>query len=91
MFSIRGKHGAIHETVQDLQKQNLLRASRPPNRRPVPLRFASSPAAGKPQLPVDFEDATWSKLREAVQAVHGKRPVSVSLEELYRVRSALQS
>lgn len=35
---------------------------------------------------MDFEAATWSKLREAVQAVHGKRPVSVSLEELYRVR-----
>ena len=45
-----------------------------------------SVVAAKPQLPADFEATTWSKLREAVQAVHGKRPVSVSLEELYRVR-----
>lgn len=42
--------------------------------------------AAKPKLPSDFEEATWSKLRDAVQAVHAKRAVSCSLEELYRVR-----
>ncbi len=42
--------------------------------------------AARPKLPSDFEEATWAKLRNAVQAVHAKRAVSCSLEELYRVR-----
>jgi hypothetical protein len=40
---------------------------------------------GKPELPSDFEDATWAKLQNAVHAVHSKQPVSCSLEELYTV------
>lgn len=43
------------------------------------------PAAVKPQLPADFEAATWRKLSAAVAAVHEKTPVATSLEELYRV------
>lgn len=39
----------------------------------------------KPKLPVDFEEKTWSKLKEAVKAVHEKRRIEYSLEELYRV------
>ena len=42
--------------------------------------------AGKPKLPDGFEAETWAKLQDAVHAVHAKRPVSCSLEELYRVR-----
>lgn len=42
--------------------------------------------AGKPKLPDGFEAETWAKLQDAVHAVHDKRPVSCSLEELYRVR-----
>ena len=41
--------------------------------------------AAKPKLPADFESITWAKLNEAVLAVHGKKGVSLSLEELYRV------
>ncbi len=41
--------------------------------------------AAKPKLPADFESTTWAKLNEAVLAVHGKKGVSLSLEELYRV------
>ena len=37
-----------------------------------------------PSLPADFEHATWLKLEAAVRAVHAKRPVESSLEELYR-------
>ena len=43
-------------------------------------------SAAKPRLPDDFEAKTWARLQDAVQAVHQKRPVSCSLEELYRVR-----
>ena len=42
-------------------------------------------SAEKPKLPVDFEEKTWSKLKEAVKAVHEKRRIEYSLEELYRV------
>lgn len=38
----------------------------------------------KPQLPANFEDESWSKLQEAVQAVQVAKPVACSLEELYR-------
>lgn len=41
--------------------------------------------AVKPQLPANFEEVTWAKLQDAVNAVHEKRPVATSLEELYRV------
>ncbi len=46
----------------------------------------SRDTAGKPKLPDGFEAETWAKLQDAVHAVHDKRPVSCSLEELYRVR-----
>jgi hypothetical protein len=41
--------------------------------------------ADKPKLPNNFEEVTWSKIKEAVTAIHLKQPVSCSLEELYRV------
>ena len=41
--------------------------------------------AAKPQLPSDFEATAWGKLKEAVTAIHAKRPVSYSFEELYKV------
>ncbi|KAK9826788.1 hypothetical protein WJX81_000888 [Elliptochloris bilobata] len=42
------------------------------------------PLKSKPKLPDGFEAETWAKLQDAVHAVHAKRPVSCSLEELYR-------
>lgn len=41
--------------------------------------------AAKPELPPNFEEVTWAKLQDAVRAVHEKRPVACSLEELYAV------
>eukprot|EP00798_Chlamydomonas_sp_ICE-L_P023806 gene23806-9369_t len=40
-------------------------------------------ADGKPALPTDFEETTWAKIQDAINAVHCKRPVTCSLEELY--------
>ena len=34
-------------------------------------------------LPETFEATTWSKLEAAVRAVHGRKAISYSLEELY--------
>ncbi|BDA50712.1 Cullin-4 [Coccomyxa sp. Obi] len=49
----------------------------------APRKLVIKPLKSRPQLPADFEARTWGKLREAVLAVHAKRPVSCSLEELY--------
>ncbi|XP_031573663.1 cullin-4A-like [Actinia tenebrosa] len=38
----------------------------------------------KPNLPDNFQEATWMKLREAVQAIHKKTSIAYSLEELYK-------
>ncbi|GAX74771.1 hypothetical protein CEUSTIGMA_g2218.t1 [Chlamydomonas eustigma] len=46
-------------------------------------KLVIKPLKAKPTLPENFEEATWSKLQEAIQAVHGKKRVSTSLEELY--------
>ncbi|DBA80768.1 hypothetical protein WJX77_001890 [Trebouxia sp. C0004] len=51
----------------------------------APVRkLVIKPLKSKPKLPADFESTTWAKLNEAVLAVHGKKGVSLSLEELYR-------
>ena len=42
-------------------------------------------ALARPQLPPNYQEEAWSKLREAVDAIHQKRSVSSSLEELYQV------
>eukprot|EP00873_Tetraselmis_striata_P009147 jgi/Tetstr1/429411/TSEL_019321.t1 len=47
-------------------------------------KLVIKPLKSKPKLPENFEDATWEKLKDTVQAVHAKQPVSTSLEELYR-------
>ncbi|KAA6417758.1 MAG: ubiquitin- cullin 4 [Trebouxia sp. A1-2] len=47
-------------------------------------KLVIKPLKSKPKLPADFESATWAKLNEAVSAVHGKKGVALSLEELYR-------
>ncbi|GLC45097.1 hypothetical protein PLESTB_001467900 [Pleodorina starrii] len=46
-------------------------------------KLVIKPLKVKPELPANFEEATWSKLHDCIQAVHCKRPVSCSLEELY--------
>jgi hypothetical protein len=54
----------------------------------VALRTRAVPrrtAAVKPELPADFEEAQWAKLRDCIIAVHCKRPVATSLEQLYTV------
>jgi hypothetical protein len=52
--------------------------------RSVPVR-PTYRAAEQPKLPANFEQDTWAKLEDAVDAVHCKRTVACSLEELYRV------
>ncbi|KAF9366738.1 Cullin-4 [Mortierella sp. NVP85] len=37
-----------------------------------------------PQLPKDYENETWKVLQQAVQAIQESRPVTSSLEELYK-------
>mmetsp|Transcript_22578 Transcript_22578/g.27227 ORF Transcript_22578/g.27227 Transcript_22578/m.27227 type:complete len:742 (+) Transcript_22578:315-2540(+) len=49
-----------------------------------PKKLIIKPFKEKPKLPPDFEDQTWTKLKEAVGAVHAKTPVRTNLEELYR-------
>lgn len=63
-----------------------LASGAPYERHPSLTRPSRRLRAVKPKLPADFEDVTWAKLRDAVQAVNSKRAVSCSLEELYRVR-----
>jgi len=46
--------------------------------------------AEQPKLPANFEADTWAKLEDAVDAVHCKRTVSCSLEELYRVSRSIR-
>lgn len=46
-------------------------------------KLVIKPLKLKPQLPSDFEATTWDKLKDAIAAVHQKRPVACSLEELY--------
>ena len=41
-------------------------------------------SAAKPHLPENFKEATWQKLKEAVQAIHKKTFVIYSSEELYK-------
>ncbi|KAK9823559.1 hypothetical protein WJX72_003747 [[Myrmecia] bisecta] len=60
--------------------QNRIRAQGPGTARKLTIK----PLKSKPKLPEDFETTTWKKLQHAVHAVHGKQPVTVSLEELYR-------
>jgi len=50
----------------------------------APRRLVIKPLKTTPRLPDNFELATWAKLLAAVRAVHAKRPVTHSLEELYR-------
>ena len=44
--------------------------------------------ADKPKLPDNFQQETWQKLREAVDAIHKSHSIKSSLEELYKVISA---
>ncbi|KAG2482358.1 hypothetical protein HYH03_018708 [Edaphochlamys debaryana] len=46
-------------------------------------KLVIKPLKVKPELPANFEEVTWAKLKDCVVAVHCKRPVSNSLEELY--------
>ncbi len=68
-----------------LARRVLGRRSRSGGRGRVCLRAT---CAARPELPSDFEEVTWGKLREAVHAVFHKQPVARSLEELFSVRSS---
>eukprot|EP00252_Welwitschia_mirabilis_P026343 TRINITY_DN8630_c0_g1_i1.p1 TRINITY_DN8630_c0_g1~~TRINITY_DN8630_c0_g1_i1.p1 ORF type:complete len:804 (+),score=179.82 TRINITY_DN8630_c0_g1_i1:191-2602(+) len=37
----------------------------------------------KPKIPVDFEEVTWTRIKQAVNAIHLKQPINCSFEELY--------
>ena len=39
----------------------------------------------KPKLPENFQQETWQKLREAIDAIHKSHSIKSSLEELYKV------
>lgn len=38
----------------------------------------------KPDLPENYVQQTWERLRDAVRAIHESRPIRYSLEELYQ-------
>ncbi|XP_077987604.1 cullin-4A-like [Glandiceps talaboti] len=38
----------------------------------------------KPELPENYQETTWQKLKEAVQAIHNHTSIKYSLEELYQ-------
>ena len=38
----------------------------------------------KPNLPDNYKEETWEKLKDAVNAIHSSRSISSSLEELYK-------
>lgn len=40
--------------------------------------------SGKPNLPDNYQENTWSKLREAVVAIQTSTAIAYSLEELYQ-------
>lgn len=40
----------------------------------------------RPKLPANYQEVTWDKLSDAVDAIHHRRSVNTSLEELYQVR-----
>lgn len=40
--------------------------------------------SGKPNLPENYQETTWSKLREAVIAIQTSKAIAYSLEELYQ-------
>lgn len=47
-------------------------------------KFYISLATVKPDLPVNYGEESWKKLRVSVQAVFEEHPISYSLEELYQ-------
>jgi cullin-4 len=51
-------------------------SSRPNAPNPPPRTARHTPTTVKPQLPPDFEEATWRELSEAVAAVFEKRPIA---------------
>lgn len=38
----------------------------------------------RPELPENYQEQTWSRLKDAVQAIHESRAIKYSLEELYQ-------
>ena len=40
----------------------------------------------KPKLPENYQQETWLKLKEAIEAIHNSHAIRASLEELYQVR-----
>ena len=45
---------------------------------------AYAAAAEKPRLPDNYEERTWFQLKDAVHAIHARRAIDASLEELYQ-------
>lgn len=38
----------------------------------------------KPKLPDNYQEETWSKLKEAIEAIQTSKPIQYSLEDLYK-------
>lgn len=46
--------------------------------------FVCDVAADKPKLPANYQEETWCKLKEAVEAIQTSKPIQYSLEDLYK-------
>lgn len=44
----------------------------------------SSVSVDKPKLPDNYQEETWCKLKEAVEAIQTSKPIQYSLEDLYK-------
>jgi hypothetical protein len=49
-------------------------------------KLVIKPLKSIPKLPENFEDVSWKKLKESINAVFLKIATDISKEELYRVR-----
>lgn len=47
--------------------------------------FPPFPLAVKPDLPENYEESSWEKLKVSIHAVFNQRPICYILEELYKI------
>ena len=55
-----------------------------PSRKRSKIQFYILFCIVKPNLPINFQEETWEKLKLAVNAIHEKKAIAYSLEELYK-------
>mmetsp|Transcript_1741 Transcript_1741/g.2670 ORF Transcript_1741/g.2670 Transcript_1741/m.2670 type:complete len:801 (+) Transcript_1741:58-2460(+) len=101
---VQKRESSMDSRVNDSHDNGVISADGPPSPNSVTVgnlaRKKAQPAAParkmvikpfkvKPKLPENFEEETWEKLKMAVEAVHQKKPVACSQEELYRAAEGL--